>query len=57
MSREAKSQRQARKAGRPISQFDAQIAGIAHTRGATLATRNTADFATCGIALVDPWRR
>jgi len=24
--------------------------------GATLATRNTADFETCGIRLVNPWR-
>jgi toxin FitB len=41
--------------GRPISQFDAQIAAIARQAGATLATRNTSDFQRCGIALVDPW--
>ena len=45
-----------RKAGRPIAQFDAQIAAIAHSRGAGLATRNIADFQECGIALIDPWR-
>jgi predicted nucleic acid-binding protein len=44
-----------RKAGRPISQFDAQIASIAFSRGAALATRNTADFEHCGVVLVNPW--
>jgi predicted nucleic acid-binding protein len=44
-----------RSAGRPISQFDAQIAAIALQHGAKLATRNTTDFEDCGIALVDPW--
>ena len=44
-----------RSLGRPISQFDAQIAAIARKAGAKLATRNTVDFARCGIALVDPW--
>jgi toxin FitB len=44
-----------RRAGRPISQFDAQIAAICRSRGATLATRNMADFDGCGIAKVDPW--
>lgn len=44
-----------RPAGRPISQFDAQIAAIVRSRGGTLATRNTADFIDCGIELIDPW--
>lgn len=44
-----------RRAGRPISQFDAQIAAIAFSRGATLATRNATDFEGCGILIVDPW--
>jgi predicted nucleic acid-binding protein len=35
---------------RPMAEFDAQIAAIARSRGATLATRNTADFEDCGIA-------
>ena len=43
--------------GRPISQLDAQIAAIAHSRGATLATRNTPDFAECGIDVIDPWQK
>lgn len=41
--------------GRPITLFDAQIAAIAKANGATLATRNTADFEGCGIRLVNPW--
>ncbi|MBI5131900.1 MAG: type II toxin-antitoxin system VapC family toxin [Rhodopseudomonas palustris] len=44
-----------RHSGHPISQIDAQIAAIARSRGARLATRNTADFADCGITVVDPW--
>jgi predicted nucleic acid-binding protein len=44
-----------RSLGRPISQFDAQIAAIARQTGASLATRNTADFEQCGVALIDPW--
>lgn len=44
-----------RDAGRPISHFDAQIAAIARSNGAALATRNVADFQACGITVVDPW--
>jgi predicted nucleic acid-binding protein len=44
-----------RQAGRPIAQADAQIAAIARSRGAVLATRNVADFEDCGIELVNPW--
>lgn len=44
------------KAGRPIAQFDAQIASIAHSRNATLATRNIGDFEGCGVQLINPWR-
>ena len=42
--------------GHPISQGDAQIAAIARSRGATVATRDTADFEHCGIALLNPWK-
>lgn len=44
-----------RQSGHPISQFDAQIAAIVRSRGASLATRNTRDFAGCGIDTIDPW--
>jgi predicted nucleic acid-binding protein len=44
-----------RAAGRPISQFDGQIAAIARAHAAAVATRNTLDFKGCGIAVIDPW--
>ncbi|GAB0114312.1 PIN domain-containing protein [Acidisoma sp. C75] len=44
-----------RQAGRPISQVDAQIAAIAASRGAAIATRNVSDFAECGITVLNPW--
>lgn len=44
-----------RQVGRPISQFDAQIAAITRAYGAALATRNVRDFEDCGIELVNPW--
>ena len=45
-----------RQSGRPISQFDAQIAAIAKSTGAGVATRNVPDFAGCGIKVIDPWQ-
>lgn len=44
-----------RRAGRPITVFDAQIAAIARSRGARLATRNNADFEYCGLIVINPW--
>ena len=44
-----------RSMGRPISQTDAQIAAIAASHGASVATRNVVDFADCGVAVIDPW--
>ncbi len=44
-----------RRAGRPLSQFDAQIAAIARRHGLALATRNVRDFEGCGVRIVDPW--
>ena len=44
-----------RAVGRPISQADCQIAAIARSRGVSVATRDVADFAGCGIKVVNPW--
>ena len=46
---------QRRSQGRPISQFDAQIAAICRAHRATLATRNVDDFIDCSIAIINPW--
>lgn len=43
------------KKGHPISQFDAQIAGIARSRGMTIVTCNVNDFKDCDIPLINPW--
>ncbi len=44
-----------RQAGKPISQADAQIAAVARSRGASLATRNAPDFQNRGIEVINPW--
>jgi predicted nucleic acid-binding protein len=44
-----------RQAGRPVETRDVQIAGIAASHRATLATRNLRQFDGLGLALVDPW--
>jgi predicted nucleic acid-binding protein len=41
--------------GRVVEIRDVQIAGIAASRNATLATRNTRHFEGTGVELVDPW--
>ncbi len=41
-------------AGRTMEVRDAEIAGIAVARRATLATRNTRHFSDLGINLIDP---
>jgi len=41
--------------GRPISAFDAQIAAIARSRGARVATRDVDGFDDCGVEVIDPW--
>lgn len=46
---------QRRRSGRPISQFDAQIAAIASASRASVATRNVADYEGCGIKVLNPW--
>ena len=44
------------KAGRPVDMRDTQIAGIALSLRATLATRNTRHFHDLRIPVVDPWQ-
>ena len=43
------------RAGRSVEIRDVQIAGIAASRRATLATGNTRHFEHTGIGLVNPW--
>lgn len=42
--------------GHPIATADAQIAAVCAARKATLATRNTDDFDSTGIPVVNPWQ-
>lgn len=42
-------------AGWPVTQFDAQIAAIARSRRAAIATRDTADFEGVGVTVLNPW--
>jgi predicted nucleic acid-binding protein len=45
-----------RRQGRVTNGPDLQIAAIARARGASaIATRNTRDFAGCGVPLINPW--
>ena len=44
-----------RQIGKPIAQADAQIAAIALSKNAVLATRNISDFCGCQLTLVNPW--
>lgn len=41
--------------GRTLPVLDSQIAAIAIFRGATLVTRDIADFEGLGVTLLDPW--
>lgn len=45
-----------KQAGRPVPAMDALIGGMALAHGATLATRNVADFDGYGLSIVDPWQ-
>ena len=44
-----------RTTGRPISQFDCQIASTAHSQGAPVVTRDVDDFEGCGLDVINPW--
>jgi predicted nucleic acid-binding protein len=44
-----------RRAGRPMTSLDAQIAAIAAANSAAVATRNVSDFDGCGVKVIDPW--
>jgi hypothetical protein len=44
-----------RRAGRPSATLDLMIAAVARSRGASVVTRNVADFAECGVAVINPW--
>jgi len=44
------------KAGRPVDFRDTQIAGVALSRRATLATRNLRHFQDLRVAVVNPWQ-
>jgi hypothetical protein len=44
-----------RKIGRPMGELDTQIAAIAASCGAVVATRDIAGFEHCGVTLVNPW--
>jgi toxin FitB len=43
------------RAGKQVAGFDALIAAVCRSRGATLATRNVPDFEGTGIEVTDPW--
>ena len=48
--------RAARRAvGRPIGHADCQIAAIAVSTGAAVATRDAGGFRDCGMEVIDPW--
>jgi len=44
-----------RKAGRPAGTVDLMLAAIARVRGASVVTRNVADFEGVGLTIINPW--
>lgn len=44
-----------RKAGRPSGTVDLMLAAIALAHGASVVTRNVADFVGVGVPIVNPW--
>ena len=43
--------------GRPSGTVDLMLAAIARVRGASVVTRNVADFEGAGVAIVNPWTK
>jgi len=43
------------RAGRPAATVDLMIAAVARSQGASVVTRNVADFDGCGVTVVNPW--
>ena len=44
-----------RKAGRPAGTVDLMLAAVARVRGASVVTRNIADFEGVGLTIINPW--
>jgi toxin FitB len=44
-----------RRAGRSTATVDLMIAAVARSQGASVVTRNVADFEACGVGIVNPW--
>lgn len=44
-----------RRAGRPAATIDLMIAAVTRSQGASVVTRNVADFEGCGVSIVNPW--
>ncbi len=44
-----------KKAGRPSGTIDLMLAAIARVRGASVVTRNVADFEAVDVAIINPW--
>jgi len=44
-----------KRAGRPAAAMDLMIAAIARANGASVVTRNVADFDQCGVGVINPW--
>ena len=44
-----------RRAGRAPAIIDLMLAAIAHSNGASVVTRNVADFTACFVPIINPW--
>lgn len=53
----AKLAAQRQKVGTPADMRDTQIAGIALSRRASIATRNVKHFSDLSVPAIDPWKR